>query len=476
MNPRSSIQSPISPYETQSRRSISAQHPGQLCYPESPQHEQQSQSLQRPQPSQQGAQGLGLYPGSMPPPQQSTVSPAMASPHPDWSQQQPSSGAEQQTEYASSQPPDIFSAAFDPFSGFSASSNTAGMVGAHSPEAPGLEFCQTPPSSNMQSHRGSVSSYAPSDSGSNGGAYTPRAKHEDQAGEWYTGSSNDLQRAISQAPMPYPSGAPAIGSQTEQLYRESQPDALYRSQHHEWSKSDTQGYITELGASTDGRPRFDSMQPVLPSASRVRKRRQRTTPEEATHECRTCGKLFKRSYNWKSHMETHNPERKYPHPCTHMVGSSQCSKKFQRKTDLDRHVDSVSWNIALCHQSNANISPRCTSSRGTTSVRSAATALRGETPCDVTPKTAAPSGSSSISASSRPMPTCHQLLHPCTLRLRPLSSVGRSPGRPQASHLVNHLSAKLRPWARHHRWLATGLTRASPTNQHRRLSTSTRAA
>ena len=85
----------------------------------------------------------------------------------------------------------------------------------------------------------------------------------------------------------------------------------------------------------------DYGEPAVSSTKHVKKRRQRTTPEEATHDCRVCGKLFKRAYNWKSHMETHNPERKHPHPCTAMVGNQPCAKKFQRKTDLDKHYDSV---------------------------------------------------------------------------------------------------------------------------------------
>ena len=67
-------------------------------------------------------------------------------------------------------------------------------------------------------------------------------------------------------------------------------------------------------------------------------------------ECRVCGKLFKRSYNWKSHMETHNLEHKYAHPCTAMIGNTPCTKKFQRKTDLDRHYDSVSIAFALYYE------------------------------------------------------------------------------------------------------------------------------
>ena len=81
--------------------------------------------------------------------------------------------------------------------------------------------------------------------------------------------------------------------------------------------------------------------PKLPGGSQIKKKRSRTTPEEASHECRVCGKLFKRAHNYKNHMETHNPDRKYPHPCTAMLGNQQCTKKLLRKTDLDRHYDSV---------------------------------------------------------------------------------------------------------------------------------------
>ena len=56
----------------------------------------------------------------------------------------------------------------------------------------------------------------------------------------------------------------------------------------------------------------------------------------------------------KSHMETHNPERKYPHPCTAMVGNAPCTKKFVRKTDLDRHFDSVSFANACRSDSYSN--------------------------------------------------------------------------------------------------------------------------
>lgn len=67
--------------------------------------------------------------------------------------------------------------------------------------------------------------------------------------------------------------------------------------------------------------------------------RKLTTKEEANFQCdvRGCGKFFSRSYNFKAHMETHRERREYPFPCRH----DDCKKKFVRKTDLQRHHQSV---------------------------------------------------------------------------------------------------------------------------------------
>ena len=299
-----------------------------------------STSASMPSP-QAPARGLGLY--SMPEAPQSTLATTMM--HSPESEPCWSSASSMEPEYVPSQPPDIFSAAFDPFS----SLPPAAATGAASPEAPPLEFCATPPSSgasHMHSHRGSVSSYAASDA-SEGAAYTPRVKPEDAA-EWYqaAGSEHVLHRGgASQGPSMY---TPAtLAPHTEDLY----------GPMPEWSKAEAASHVGYLSATTpDPRTasfaRFD-MSAVLPSV-RIKKKRQRTRPEEATHDCRICGKLFKRSYNWKSHMETHNPDRKYPHPCTAMVGDQKCAKKFQRKTDLDRHFDSVCLSTSRRSNASAN--------------------------------------------------------------------------------------------------------------------------
>lgn len=319
-----SMRSPISPYDRQSKHSFSAPRP---CYPTTPQPE--STPVERPNP------GLGIcrlpLPQQQQPPPQSAVQELPPSPQPSgsWSY----SAMMEQDFPHTCQPPDISSAAFDPFSGYSNSANT-GMMASTSPEAPGLVFCQSPPSTNMPSHRSSISSsYSPSMHPSE---YYNKVKQED-SNEWYPAPGNDQvwQRSLTrQGLTPYSNGVSPINGPSEDFYK---------SQQANWSRP-ASAYPTNFGEYA--RSKFEAA-PVLPSVNRIKKKRQRTTPAEATHECRVCGKLFKRSYNWKSHMETHNPERRYPHPCTATVGNSTCTKKFQRRTDLDRHFDSVSI-FTLC--------------------------------------------------------------------------------------------------------------------------------
>lgn len=317
-----SMRSPVSPYDQQPKQPFAPQRP---CYPTTP------------QPEQSQNRGLGLFGCGLQQPQ-STVHELPPSPQPSdgWSH---SSMMEQEFPQ-SSQPPDIFTAAYDPFSGFPASPNT-GMISGSPQETPGLVFCQTPPRTELPSNRSSVSSsYPTSEAYSQHGSefiYTPPKVKVEEPGEWYTSNGNDqvLRRnqMNQQCLSPYSTGVSPISGPGDDTYRTQA----------EWAKPSAPAYPIALQSSDDSRlPQMDGAT-VPSSLNRMKKKRQRTTPEEATHECRVCGKLFKRSYNWKSHMETHNPDRKYPHPCIAKVGDTPCTKKFQRKTDLDRHVDSVSF-------------------------------------------------------------------------------------------------------------------------------------
>ena len=315
-----SMRSPVSPFDEQPKQSFDAQR---NCYPATPQPEPSSMA--------ESAHGLGIYDCSIPQ-RQSTVQELPPSPQHSDSWSHHSSMVEGGSYPQTTQPPNIFTAAFDPFSEYN--SHASENIMSASEETPGLVYCQSPPSTNMPSHRSSVSSSC-SPPPPQHGFYTPRLKAED-AHEWYPTPGNEqiLQRSMTtQSFSPYSTSITGIHGTTEDLYKSPVGD---------WSKGATapypMPYNTMLGEET--RSRFDGA-PVLPSVNRIKKKRQRTTPEEATHDCRVCGKLFKRSYNWKSHMETHNPDRKYPHPCTATIDGQPCSKKFQRKTDLDRHYDSV---------------------------------------------------------------------------------------------------------------------------------------
>jgi hypothetical protein len=68
-------------------------------------------------------------------------------------------------------------------------------------------------------------------------------------------------------------------------------------------------------------------------------RRTLTSKKDANYQCQEkgCGKYFSRSYNFKSHMQTHDQDREYRYPCE----VPDCTKKFVRNTDLQRHHQSV---------------------------------------------------------------------------------------------------------------------------------------
>jgi hypothetical protein len=85
-----------------------------------------------------------------------------------------------------------------------------------------------------------------------------------------------------------------------------------------------------------------SYEDVRSDSREDRRKRGFTRPEDASCSCRKCGKLFQRSYNLKAHLETHDPHRAQPHECAY----PRCHKRFVRRTDLVRHEQSVSLNMA----------------------------------------------------------------------------------------------------------------------------------
>lgn len=77
---------------------------------------------------------------------------------------------------------------------------------------------------------------------------------------------------------------------------------------------------------------------VQASGEAKRTKRRLTRPEDVKLRCPVCSKGFARTFNYNTHLQIHNPQRRRPCRCAH----SGCDKDFFRITDLKRHVQSVS--------------------------------------------------------------------------------------------------------------------------------------
>lgn len=69
-----------------------------------------------------------------------------------------------------------------------------------------------------------------------------------------------------------------------------------------------------------------------------RMKRGFTTDLNAKCRCNICGRPFQRTYNLKQHLNIHDLHRSKPFVCQY----EHCEHRFVRKTDLNRHVDTVS--------------------------------------------------------------------------------------------------------------------------------------
>lgn len=180
------------------------------------------------------------------------------------------------------------------------------------------------------------------------GSMTPRVKCEG-AEEYSQGMkmSHCLSSRSTHAGFAVDNGYSSAGSE----YLSDGQSPWRTPNYHQRASVDPEQYYTVAHGSlsppsSTSLQQQDARRPY--GATRPRRAPRRlTTREEANFQCEVkgCGKLFSRSYNYKAHLETHDEKREYPFPCT--IG--ECAKKFVRKTDLQRHHQSVHLK-EKCHQ------------------------------------------------------------------------------------------------------------------------------
>lgn len=236
--------------------------------------------------------------------------------------------------------PNILSSEYDQFASYESSCLSApyqandaySRTASHSPAA----FMRTPPPSSSDVHGREPSTFSSRNSfGFGQDNFAPKHK----LGETLTFSPVP---ETSQFPLPRPL-APCSHPGARQPFSSS-PQVFFssdvNSQGHDTSLQPslpTQTMTSQPTASTslpENATRWTRVK-----RGKRRPTRRHTTKEEANFQCtvKGCGKFFSRSYNFKSHMETHDDKREYPFPCQ----IANCTKKFVRKTDLQRHHQSV---------------------------------------------------------------------------------------------------------------------------------------
>ena len=245
--------------------------------------------------------------------------------------------------------PNILSAEYDPFAPFHppvSASYSHDIYSTHAAEVGVLPASPLP--SGNTSQRSSFSSAPTSEIFTQAGSvhsYTPRIKMEDHSdyvavSESMMLSSPELSHGLLvTSTSSYPGSLEATYYQDQSSLGWSKDE--YSSTHELPSISSLP--IPPYGRRSESQERAMSgshdQRRISSSITRTRQPRKLTTKEDANFQCHVkgCGKLFGRSYNFKAHMETHDASREYPFPCL----IQDCNKKFVRKTDLQRHHQSV---------------------------------------------------------------------------------------------------------------------------------------
>jgi hypothetical protein len=295
-------------------------------------------------------QGLGLYSCPMSGSNGETDGTVMdaQSPQATNNSSWPTAGAQHRdTPSTSHSTPNILSAEYDPFASFQPAVSAPFSHDIYSTQTAEVTILPASPiPSSNTSQRSSFSSAPASEIFSQAGSihsYTPRIKMEDHTD--YVSASDAM--LMSSPQLSHNLLGTAANSYTSSL------DASFYPDHSPmgWSKMEYGSHPELPSLSSLPIPRYDRRSESRERATsgsksrnssivpRTRQPRKLTTKEDANFQChiKGCEKFFGRSYNFKAHMETHDAGREYPFPCP----LKDCNKKFVRKTDLQRHHQSV---------------------------------------------------------------------------------------------------------------------------------------
>jgi hypothetical protein len=256
----------------------------------------------------------------------------------------PTTGGHRDAPSTSNSTPNILSAEYDPFAPFQPGVSAAFSHDIYSAQTVEVTILpESPVPSSNTSQRSSFSSAPASEIFTQAGSihsYTPRIKMEDHT-DYVTGSEAMLMSSpqlshnlLVTAGSSYPGSLDATfyPDQGWSKMEYGNPPDLPSISSLSIPQYDRRSESRERGTS-GSKSRNSSIVP------RTRQPRRLTTKEDANFQCHVkgCEKFFGRSYNFKAHMETHDAGREYPFPCP----LQDCNKKFVRKTDLQRHHQSV---------------------------------------------------------------------------------------------------------------------------------------
>ncbi|KAG9248028.1 hypothetical protein BJ878DRAFT_99252 [Calycina marina] len=245
----------------------------------------------------------------------------------------------------------IMSAEYDPFAPYHNSESapyTHDIYSAHLAEVVSLPVSPVP--SGNTSQRSSFSSAPASEVYTQAGSihsYTPRIKMEDNHSEYATSNDSVVMMSSPQISHTLLSTAGPYHETLDASYYHGQSPLAWSKDSYSTTSQDLPSISTlplhphgRGSESHDHLPNREADRRKGPSTfARTKGVRKLTSKEDANFQCtvKGCGKLFGRSYNYKAHMETHDALREYPFPCP----TKDCNKKFVRKTDLQRHHQSV---------------------------------------------------------------------------------------------------------------------------------------